>query len=108
MIHSKLKSPQIRRLIGGASFALASLVCCPLPVFSDVAYSSFGSGDSYDATAGYGVGNVSANNVQHAFKFTSSANGVLSSIEVAAWLNVDGGTDSMEFLLWSDSGSFPE
>lgn len=73
---------------------------------ADVAYSTFGSGDSFNSSA-YAVGNqVDPLNFHLAFRFSSEGQGFLSSVDVAAeLLNEDLPSDSMELVLWSHSFS---
>lgn len=73
---------------------------------ADVAYSSFGPGDSFNSF-GYAVGNqVDPLNIHIAYRFSSEGQGFLSSVDIAAELiNEDLSSDSLELVLWSHSFS---
>lgn len=65
--------------------------------FADVAYSSFGPGDSF-TTSGWGIGGTTEQVI--AFQFTSAATGVLASVEFAYFTLAPG---TLNVQLFEDS-----
>ena len=73
----------------------------PGETMADVAYTTFGSSDTFQSTS-YNIGPS-----HDAFEFVSTKTGILESVDVAALVIIDAGVDSLEFVLWSDGGSVP-
>jgi hypothetical protein len=75
---------------------------------ADVAFTTFGPGDSFNAGTAYALGFIDAPrpNVHDGFRFTATATGQVSNVELALGLVRDNGVDAIEAFIWSE-GSVP-
>jgi hypothetical protein len=90
-------------LVFGAFVVAASIAA---PTRGSVVYSSFGPGDSYDATVGwavFGADSVFGYQLDMGFQFQSGSTAALTRIDAAFRLH--DGTGAVDFSLYADDGS---